>query len=360
MLTLECFVGMVLFDRILVFSSLLLIRSLVSVLVILHFVMPTAKENRDGRNSLIKRALFILVLLSLVVLLVYYVHSKSKQTPPVTNLLGKFSSDITVRPAIPADYAYYLEIYPDLEIDQPPVDEAMWSRRDLPGVTIITQGAQSVGYIWAIKYDQIYYLEYFVVGREHRRKGIGTKALRHLKAHAKQLGYGKWRLDCDPNHHIPYKMYIKAGMSKVGDMYHVKVPYSSSLTRETNMNVMIVYDPEQWPILEDKYGLIKGRIQFLFPCGILPVLLIDSNGQARGFVIFSPTDFKLLNLVVDSSEDLMSFLSLLQDLKAPDANPEWVHFWIDTGKKYSEIALSSVPGAIASEQYDILEGSTSE
>src|SRR6202022_79067 len=97
----------------LVFSSLLLIRSLVSVLVILHFVMPTAKENRDGRNSLIKRALFILVLLSLVVLQVYCVHSKSKQTPPVTNLLGKFSSDITVRPAIPADYAYYLEIYPD-------------------------------------------------------------------------------------------------------------------------------------------------------------------------------------------------------------------------------------------------------
>lgn len=322
--------------------------------------MTTAKENRGERGSLIKQALLLLVLLPLVGLLVHYVHSNGKQSSPLaTNTSNKSSNDITVRPATPADYTYYLEIYPDLEIDQPPVDEAMWNKRDLPGVTIITQGTQSVGYIWAIEYAQIYYLEYFVVGKEHRRKGIGTTALQHLKAHAKQLGYNKWVLDCDPNHHIPYRMYIKAGMSKVNDMYHLKAPYSSSLTRDTNMSVMVVHDPEQWPILEDKYGLIKGRIKFLFPSGILPILLSDSSGQARGFVIFLPTVFRLLNLVVDSSGDLMSLLSLLQDLKAPDASPEWIHFWIDTGKKYADLVLSSVPGAIASEQYDVLEGSTS-
>ena len=105
--------------------------------------------------------------------------------------------DITVRPATSADYTFYLKIYGDLEIDHPPADEAMWNKRDMPGVTIITQGAESVGYIWVQKYDELYYLIYLIVVKEHRRKGIGTKALRLVKNQAKQLGYAKWGLDCD-------------------------------------------------------------------------------------------------------------------------------------------------------------------
>ena len=89
-------------------------------------------------------------------------------------------------------------------------------------------------------------------------------------------------------------------------------------------------------------------------------MLLDSNGQTRGFAIFSPSDFRLLSLVVDTSEDLMSLIGLLQHLKTVGADPEWIHFWIDTGKKYADIVLSSIPGAVVSEQFDYLVGSTSE
>jgi ribosomal protein S18 acetylase RimI-like enzyme len=326
--------------------------------------MPMTKEKRDERNSLIKRALFIVVLLSLMVLIVYYIHRENKQASNMDiNSLEKVSGDkqteITVRPATPADYAYYLESYPDLEIDHPPADEVMWNKSDLPDVTIITQGTQSVGYIWTRKYDELYYLIYLVIGREYRRKGIGTKALKHVKNQAKQLGYNKWGLDCDMNHPIPYKMYIKAGMSKVGELYHVKAPYDSSLSRKTNMNVMVVHDSDQWPLLEDKYGLRRGRIRTFSVGGSLPILLVDSSGQTHGFVIFSPISFVLSSLVVDNSDNLLFFLGLLQDLKASTTNPEWIHFFTDTGKKYSEIVLSSLPGAVVCEQFDMLQGSTS-
>ena len=201
-------------------------------------------------------------------LIVYGMHRKSKQTSYLaTHFLPKFNGDeqaeISIRPATPDDYPYYLEVYPDLEIDQPPASEAVWNNRDLPTVTIIMQGGQPVGYIWVLEYDVVYYLEYFVVGRVHRGKGIGTKALKSIKSHAKKLGYGRWGLDCDINHQLPHKMYTKAGMGKVGEMYHLKAPYHSSLAGETNMNVMVVNDPDQWPILEDQYGLIKGRIRIL-------------------------------------------------------------------------------------------------
>ena len=251
-----------------------------------------------------------------------------------------------------------MKIYPDLDIDQPPLDEALWKKRELPSGTIITQGAQSVGYIWTLGYEVLYYLEYFVVEREHRGKGIGTKALQHIKKQAKELGYRRWGLDCDPNHPIAYRMYTKAGMSKVGEVYHLKAPYSPSLTKETNMNVMVVYDPEQWPVLEDKYSVPRGCTKRYYPSGMLPVILMDANGQTRGFVLFTPSSFRMLNLAVDSPDELLSFLSLLQDLKEADANPEWIDFWILRGKAYADIVLSSVPNAALCEQYDLLEGST--
>ena len=112
--------------------------------------MAKAKENKDGKNHLVKPAPFVIVFLLLAALVVYYALSKSVQTPQLAmKSMEKLSNDeqvkITVRPATPADYAYYLEIYPDLEIDTPPADEASWNRRDLPNVIIIMQGAQSVG-----------------------------------------------------------------------------------------------------------------------------------------------------------------------------------------------------------------------
>ena len=155
-------------------------------------------------------------------------------------------------------------------------------------------------------------------------------------------------------------MYLKVGMNKFGELYHSKAPYSSLLAKETDMKVMVVYDPDQWPILEDKYGLRKGRIRLFTASGSLPVLLVDPNGQTRGFVLFLPSVLRLSSLVIENTEDLLPFLGLLQDLKAANANPEWVHFWIDTGKKYSDIVLSSIPNATLCEQFDYLEGSTAE
>ena len=126
------------------------------------------------------------------------------------------------------------------------------------------------------------------------------------------------------------------------------------------MKLMVVYDSDQWPILEDKYGLRKGRTRLVSVSGTLPVLLVDPNGQTRGFVLFWPSVPRLSSLVIEHAKDLLPFLGLLQDLKAANANPEWIHFWIETGKKYSDIVLSWFPNATLCEQFDYLEESTAE
>ena len=115
--------------------------------------MAKTKESKNGKSHLVKSAPYVVAFLSLAALVVYYALSKGVQTPQLAmKSMEKLGNDeqvkITVRPATPADYAYYLEIYPDLEGDTPPADEASWNRRELPNVVIIMQGAQSVGYTW--------------------------------------------------------------------------------------------------------------------------------------------------------------------------------------------------------------------
>ena len=76
--------------------------------------MARTKEGKDGKNHLIKSAPFVVAFLSLAALVVYYALSKGAQTPQLAiKSMEKLSNDeqveITVRPATPADYAYYLE-----------------------------------------------------------------------------------------------------------------------------------------------------------------------------------------------------------------------------------------------------------
>ena len=104
----------------------------------------------------------------------------------------------------------------------------------------------------------------------------------------------------------------------------------------------------------------KGSIRSFFSYETLPVLLMDSAGQEHGFALFSPSTFRMTNLVIDSPDNLLHFIDLLQDLKMPDANPEWMHIWISAGKQHCDIVLSTIPGAVLCEQFDHLVGSTSD
>ena len=97
----------------------------------------------------------------------------------------------------------------------------------MPNVSIITHDAKAVGYIWVQLLGEVYYLTHLVVAKEHRRRGIGTAALKLLKRTAREKGFKKWGLHCDVLHEIPYKMYVKAGMRPDGQLFHLKTPSTS-------------------------------------------------------------------------------------------------------------------------------------
>ena len=159
---------------------------------------------------------------------------------------------------------------------------------------------------------------------------------------------------------IPYGMFLKAGMSKTGELHHLKAPSGPALKRDTDMRAIVLEDPRVWTEAEELFKLRRGLIRVVYSNGFLPVMLKDADGAVRGFTMFSRTLLRLYCLVIYTAEELLSFLSLLQDGKAPEANVEWMHLWIDRGEEYLKLVLSTIPGAVICEQHDYLEGSTSD
>ena len=123
-------------------------------------------------------------------------------------------------------------------------------------------------------------------------------------------------------------------------------------------------DPTKWTEIERDYKIVSGDIASSVKRGRLPILMLDANNKIKGFTVLTPTS-TLWDLYIENSEDLTIFLSLLQAYKQPreiNDDENWVYFWISNegSKQASDIVLQTLPGATICEQYDYLEGSTSE
>lgn len=323
--------------------------------------MPT--DNKHGSNyPVIRIGIFIVSLLLICFTIVAYSNHKA------TRDALKNIPSVSLHPATPADYPYYLQLYPDLEIDQAPASLDTWTTHDMPNTQIITRDTVSVGYVWVQLIGEVYYLTFFVVAKEHRRKGIGTAAMKLLKKVAREKGFKKWGLHCDVLHTIPYKLYVKMGMHPDGQLFHLKAPSQSVKAlapQSKDYYTMIVHDPSRWTEMEQTYKIMPGDLALSVKRGRLPILMLDANQQVKGFTVLTPTSGTLWDLYIENPEDFTIFLSLLQTYRKPkDTNDDedWVQFWIANAgsKQMSDIVLQTLPGAVMCEQYDYLEGSTSE
>ena len=321
--------------------------------------MATAKKD-ENHSSIIRIGLFIVSLLLICFTAIAYLNHRA------TSIALKNIPAVSVRPATPADYPFYIQLYPDLDIDQPPSTSDTWIKHDVPNTSIITYDAIPVGYAWVQLIGEVYYLTHFVVAREHRRKGIGTAALKLLKKTARGKGFKKWGLHCDVTHTIPYKLYLKAGMHPNGELFHLKAPSGTIKTLDPHPKdyyTMIVNDPGRWTELEKEYKIMPGEIALSVQRGRLPVLMLDANQRVKGFTVMTPTSGTLWDLYIENSEDLAIFMNLLQVYRMPpeaDDDGEWNHFWIanEGCKQMGDIVLQTLPGAAICEKYDYLEGST--
>lgn len=307
-------------------------------------------------------------LVALLFLLLVLTYASYSFLPPSkrlnihpTQLVTDFLALLIIRRAQESDFGLYLKMYPDLEIDAPPVVRKVWTQEHMPGVLIATIKNAPVGYIWLHNYDEVFYITYLIIARDWRRKGVGGRILEMLKDIAMERGYKKWGLHCDILHAIPHRMYLRAGMQVRGSLLHVKAPIESVLAYEKEdrrLTLVITDDPEEWTKLESKYDIISGNTRVAVNHGYLPVKLVIEDVCVVGYVLYSPCRLTSWAPSVDKLEYLPALLHGLRQFqqKSPSRALLYEHYWIRQKMEMAMHMLTMISGAILCETCDYLVG----
>ena len=239
----------------------------------------------------------------------------------------------------------------------------------MPETSIIMQGTISVGYILVRIIGDTYRLGHLVVAEELRGKGIGTATLKLVKKLARKRGLKRWGLHCDVTHEIPYKMYIKVGMTPKGQGFYLQVPTGSITSLAPvpqDLSLTVVVDAASWPELEIICGIFPGEIAGWAKMGSIPLALFDIDRHVQAFAIYDPTSGFICSLYFQDPETLQVFMKLLygyiQSVQSMHADDTLLRLWIPNknSRQTSELIVKTIPGATAAEEYDYLEGSTME
>lgn len=136
---------------------------------------------------------------------------------------------VSLRAATEEDYAYFVTLWPLLQIQQDPASLDNWKSYLCAWTHIITAPddgeVRPIGIISAYLCEPSkFYLLYFAIEEKYQKRGFGSSALEVFKAQICAKSAKSCLLDCDVKHEQAMAFYRKRGFSKeLGHLVHLTV-----------------------------------------------------------------------------------------------------------------------------------------
>src|SRR4051812_38673971 len=102
--------------------------------------------------------------------------------------------EVLVRPATLADHAVFVRLFPELEVDDPILDEEKFAHQLLPTTLIAEVSGMPVGYTYFQLLKDVAYVRHVVTAPEARRAGVGRALLGAVVERAHGAGCTTWCL----------------------------------------------------------------------------------------------------------------------------------------------------------------------
>lgn len=287
--------------------------------------------------------------------------TSAKATVFAAEINSDTAASLSLRPAAPEDFAFYSSVYPDLDVDAPPLSREAWIKELLPDTLLVTAGSDTpVCYLSVRHCNALLYILFLVVAQDWRRRGVATRSLQLLKDMAVERGYKKMGLHCNVLHDVPYRLYLKAGMTIKGRLTHVKAPIESIAGYErpdSRFTAVAVDDPSEWPELECKCKIPPGNARLNAAKGRLPTKLVDDSGRAVGYILYVGQLRSCWGIWLESLDHLPVLLEGAHQLQTQGygGDPLFEHFWIEGDPDLVHYMLAHIDGARICEKEDYLE-----
>lgn len=212
-----------------------------------------------------------------------------------------------IRPARAADHGAFARLFPELRVDDPVVDQAVFSRELVPTtvVAVVVEGDGEpggarneavVGYAYFQLMGAVAYVRHIVSAPEARRAGVGRALMAAIEERASAAGCTSWCLNVKPDNAPAIALYERLGfraklMSKAMKMAWTLIDdlVAADAKQPAAPIEVLAVEAADDAAVEAESGLLPGQLAAARALGDRVLLAArDGTGAIVGATVFAP------------------------------------------------------------------------
>lgn len=197
---------------------------------------------------------------------------------------------LTIRPATPDDYALYLQLLPELGVDDPPPYAERWRDEFVPNTQIAELNGTPAGLIYTVTLAETGYVRNLIVAPSARRHGVGRALLEFVANQLRANGKTGWALNVKPDNVAAIRLYEAMGFRRRYASVAMRLDWSrvSELPESPKLHARPV-TPADDGALERLFTLAPGQVQGMRESKRVLITLVDANDRLHALAAFNPS-----------------------------------------------------------------------
>ncbi len=212
------------------------------------------------------------------------------------------ANDRKIRPATPADHAVFERLFPELEVEDPPVSLENFVRVMMPTTLIAVAGEgapdpdRAVGYAHFQLLDGRAYVRHLVTAPEARRTGVGRALLAAIVERGRAASCTDWCLNVKRENTAAIALYEAVGMTRAFDSKALRLDWAraeaaAGAPADNVQNTRITarsIEPEDDARVETALALMKGQLAMARRAGERVLLALFEGDDVVAGTVFDP------------------------------------------------------------------------
>ena len=205
-----------------------------------------------------------------------------------------------IRPAVAADHQAFVRLFPELEVDDPILDQAKFDRELVPTMIVVEAGEGApepdrvVGYSYFQIMKDLAYVRHIVTAPEVRRTGVGRALMAAVAERARAAGCTSWCLNVMRGNVAARALYESVGLAAAFDTKALHLDWAcvdaapEPDMRNTHVTARLI-EPDDDALVETTLALVSGQLATKRAFGGRVLMgLFDGDTVVAG-TVFDPT-----------------------------------------------------------------------
>jgi GNAT superfamily N-acetyltransferase len=199
--------------------------------------------------------------------------------------------DLLLRPALPRDYLAWRGLFPELEVDDPVMEEERWQAELMPFTWVAVREGAVLGYVFCQPLDDRGYVRQVVVAPGARGQGIARALMQRAAGELRAAGIGRWCLNVKPENAAALRLYRGLGLGVRYHSHALRLPWTlvdalAADDEPASVRTLTAADDEE---IARRFALPAGQLARARERGrLLFTVAAAPEGPPLGFAVFDP------------------------------------------------------------------------